>query len=163
MDFENTHILAEKVVKMLAEKKLTIASAESCTGGLFAKLITDIPGSSAVFYEGYITYANEAKEKILGVSHKTLEEYGAVSEQTAYEMAEGLYKISKSDICCVFTGIAGPGGATAQKPVGLVYVGICAFGKVQVKRLQLSGNREQVRNSACAEVFKTVEETVKNM
>ena len=161
MDCVNINGLAGKVVKKLAEKNLTIASAESCTGGLFAKLITDIPGSSAVFCEGYITYANEAKEKILGVSHATLEKYGAVSEQTAHEMAEGLYKISNSDICCVFTGIAGPGGGTLEKPVGLVYVGICAFSEIQVHRLILSGNREQIRNSACAEVFKMVAEIIK--
>ena len=158
MDFENK--LAKNVVLKLAEKNLTIASAESCTGGLFAKLITDIPGSSAVFREGYITYANEAKEKILGVSHTTLEKYGAVSEQTAYEMANGLYKISNSDIYCVFTGIAGPGGGTTEKPVGLVYAGICAFGEMQVHRLMLSGNRDRIRHSACEEIFKILEEII---
>lgn len=145
--------LPEAVVHMLIEKNMTIASAESCTGGLFAKYITDIPGSSAILNESYVTYANEAKTKILGVKPETLKSCGAVSEQTAREMADGLYRVSKANVCAVFTGIAGPGGGTKEKPVGLVYTGVCINGKTEVYKLQLSGTREAVRKQACLEVF----------
>ena len=145
--------LPEAVVRMLTEKNMTISSAESCTGGLFAKYITDIPGSSAILNESYVTYANEAKTKILGVKPETLQSYGAVSEQTAREMADGLYRVSKADVCAVFTGIAGPGGGTKEKPVGLVYAGVSINGKTEVYKLQLSGTREAVRKQACLEVF----------
>ena len=152
--------LPEAVVHMLTEKGLKISSAESCTGGLFAKLITDIPGSSAVLDESYVTYANEAKTKILGVRPQTLEKYGAVSEQTAREMADGLYKVTKSSVCAVFTGIAGPGGGTAEKPVGLVYTGICINGKTDVYKLQLSGSRDKIRYQACLEVFDLIRKKI---
>lgn len=152
--------LPEAVVHMLTEKGLKISSAESCTGGLFAKLITDIPGSSAVLDESYVTYANEAKTKILGVRSQTLEKYGAVSEQTAREMADGLYSVTKSSICAVFTGIAGPGGGTAEKPVGLVYTGVCINGKTDVYKLQLSGSRDKIRYQACLEVFDLIRKKI---
>lgn len=153
---ETGETLPEAVVHMLIANGLSISSAESCTGGMFAKLITDIPGSSAVLSESYVTYANEAKEKLLGVSHETLKKYGAVSEETAYEMANGLYRVSGSDFCCVFTGIAGPGGGSAEKPVGLVYTAVSAFGEISVYRLDLSGTREQIRYAACLAVFDKV-------
>lgn len=152
--------LPEAVVHMLTEKGLKISSAESCTGGLFAKLITDIPGSSAVLDESYVTYANEAKTKILGVRPQTLEKYGAVSEQTAREMADGLYNVTKSSICAVFTGIAGPGGGTVEKPVGLVYTGVCINGKTDVYKLQLSGSRDKIRYQACLEVFDLIRKKI---
>lgn len=145
--------LPQTVVGMLIEKGLTISSAESCTGGLFSKMITDVAGSSAVLNESYVTYANEAKTKILGVREDTLKTQGAVSEQTAYEMADGLYRVSKSDVCVCFTGIAGPGGGTDEKPVGLVYVGLNIMGNIEVKKLNLNGSRERIRNSACLEAF----------
>ena len=152
--------LPEAVVHMLTEKGLKISSAESCTGGLFAKLITDIPGSSAVLDESYVTYANQAKTKILGVKPQTLEKYGAVSEQTAREMADGLYNVTKSSVCAVFTGIAGPGGGTAEKPVGLVYTGVCIDGKTDVYKLQLSGSRDKIRYQACLEVFDLIRKKI---
>lgn len=150
---EKGETLPEAVIRMLIENNMTISSAESCTGGLFSKMITDISGSSAILNEAYVTYANEAKTKILGVSEETLKTYGAVSEQTAYEMAQGLYNVSKSDVCVVFTGIAGPGGGTAEKPVGLVYMGVAIFGKVTVSKLNLSGSRDKIRRTACLEAF----------
>ena len=153
---ETGESLPEAVVHMLIDRKLKISSAESCTGGLFAKYITDVPGSSAVLNESYVTYANEAKTKILGVSTETLKKYGAVSEQTAYEMADGLFKVSGADICAVFTGIAGPDGGTDEKPVGLVYVGLCIRGKTEVFKLLLTGTREAVRKQACLEVFNII-------
>lgn len=112
------------VVKELQEKGKKIATAESCTGGLLAKRITDVSGSSDVFEMGAVTYANRIKEDILGVSHETLEKHGAVSEETAREMAQGIVKRAKADIGIGITGIAGPGGGTEEKPVGLVYIAL---------------------------------------
>jgi nicotinamide-nucleotide amidase len=111
------------VCRKLMERGLTLSSAESCTGGMFAAAVTDIPGISAVFQRGLVTYSNQAKMDELGVRKETLEKYGAVSEQTALEMVEGLKKVSGSDVCVAVTGIAGPGGGSAEKPVGLVYIG----------------------------------------
>lgn len=110
----NAVSLENAVVKTFSERGLTLASAESCTGGLISKRITDIPGSSAMFGYGVCTYANEAKEKILGVKHETLEKYGAVSEATAREMAEGLLRLSGADVAVCTTGLAGPGGGSDE-------------------------------------------------
>lgn len=159
---EEGKTLPETVVNQLTEKKMTISAAESCTGGLFAKMITDVSGSSAVLCESYVTYANEAKEKILGVSRKTLAEHGAVSPETAEEMARGLYRVSGSDVCVCFTGIAGPGGGTKEKPVGLVYVGLCFDGKCEVYKFNMSGNRERVRTNVCIEVFDIIRKKLNN-
>ena len=112
-----------KLVNTLKDKKLTIACAESCTGGLVAKTITDVGGCSSVFLGGVVSYANEIKEKVLGVKCETLKKYGAVSEFTAMEMADGVRRLCNSDIGISTTGIAGPGGGTEEKPVGTVYVG----------------------------------------
>lgn len=157
---ESNETLPERIVHILAEKGMTISAAESCTGGMFAKMITDIPGSSSVLNESYVTYANEAKTKILGVRPETLEKYGAVSEQTAKEMADGLYRVSKSNVCAVFTGIAGPDGGTAEKPVGLVYTGVCINGITTVYKLQLSGSRDKIRTQACIEVFNIIRKSL---
>ena len=116
--------LEELVVQKLADQGKKLATAESCTGGLLAKRITDVPGSSAVFDMGCVTYANEAKEALLSVDHETLEQYGAVSEETAREMAEGIVRRSGSDIGVGITGIAGPDGGTPEKPVGLIYIAL---------------------------------------
>ena len=116
--------LEELVVSLLREKGKTLSTAESCTGGLLSQRITDIPGASQVFHMGCVTYANQAKEDLLSVSHGTLERYGAVSEQTAREMAEGIVRRSQSDLGIGITGVAGPGGGTAQKPVGLIYIAL---------------------------------------
>ena len=116
--------LEELVVQELKKQGKTLATAESCTGGLLAKRITDIAGSSAVFEMGCTTYANEAKEALLGVPHETLTQYGAVSEETARAMAEGIVRRAGSDIGVGITGIAGPEGGTAEKPVGLIYIAL---------------------------------------
>lgn len=116
--------LEELVVQKLAAQGKKLATAESCTGGLLAKRITDVPGSSSVFDMGCVTYANEAKEALLSVDHETLERYGAVSEETAREMAEGMVRRSGSDIGVGITGIAGPDGGTPEKPVGLIYIAL---------------------------------------
>ena len=115
-----TEELAADVLRILAQRGMTLATAESCTGGMLAKRITDIPGSSAVFETGCVTYANCVKERLLGVPHETLVTYGAVSEQTARAMAEGIVRESGADIGVGITGIAGPDGGTEERQVGLV-------------------------------------------
>ncbi len=115
----------EEIAKILIKKRLKIATTESCTGGLLSSKLTDISGSSAFIHLNLVTYANEAKQKMLGVRKETLENFGAVSEECAYEMASGLMKLTGADICISTTGIAGPTGATKEKPVGLMYSTIC--------------------------------------
>lgn len=141
--------LIEVVGNMLIEKNIYISCAESCTGGLFAGALTDIPGISAVFERGIVTYSNRAKMEELGVSSDTLERYGAVSPQTACEMAEGLKEKTGSDLCISVTGIAGPDGGTEEKPVGLVYIGISYEGRTEAVKCQYRNvNRRWNRNYA---------------
>ena len=140
--------IEEKIVHELQKRNLTITTAESCTGGLLAGRILNVSGASSVYNEGHITYSNEAKERLLGVSHETLQAYGAVSEQTAAEMAKGAARAAKADIGLSTTGIAGPTGGTPEKPVGLVYVG-CAIGdEVVEEECRFRGTREENRNAA---------------
>lgn len=159
---EDEETLASAVVKLLMKENKTVSFCESCTGGSIASAITDIPGSSVVFGYGAVTYANEAKVKIAGVSEETLAKHGAVSEETALEMAEGIRKLSGSDIGLSVTGIAGPGGGTAEKPVGLVYMGISSEKKSYTKRLMLKGNRDKIRENtvkkALTELFQFIKE-----
>lgn len=138
--------LENEVGELLVSKKLTIATAESCTGGLLSGRLINYPGISSSFLEGVVTYSNEAKMKYLGVRKETLDRVGAVSEETAEEMALGIAKAAGTDIGISVTGIAGPGGGTEEKPVGLVYVGLCIRGTVKVKKLNLTGDRQSVRN-----------------
>jgi len=114
----------KKIIEKLIKKKISISVVESCTGGLVASEIISIPNTSKIFNLGLITYSNKSKEKILGISKKTLNKFGAVSPQVCREMMEKLYKMTKSDICISTTGIAGPSGGSNFKPVGLVYIGI---------------------------------------
>ncbi|QDW74293.1 competence/damage-inducible protein A [Lachnospiraceae bacterium KGMB03038] len=137
--------LEEVIVRLLEEKNLTLTTAESCTGGLLAGRIMNVPGASDVYQEGHITYSNEAKEKILGVRHETLETYGAVSPQTAAEMAAGAAAAAGAGAALSVTGIAGPGGGTEDKPVGLVYIGCQVGGKCRVEKYHFTGNREKNR------------------
>lgn len=139
--------LEEKVVSMLLERNMTITTAESLTGGLLAGRIVNVPGASAVFDEGLITYSNRAKHKQLHVSKETLKTYGAVSEQTAYEMAKGALEVTQSDVSIAVTGLAGPDGGTEEKPVGLVYIGCCVDGNVTVEKFIFKGNRQKIRDN----------------
>ncbi len=148
----------EKVITRLIENNITIATAESCTGGSLGKIITSFSGVSSIYGFGFITYANEAKEKILGVSHETLEKYGAVSPECAREMALGARKVAGSDIAVSVTGIAGPTGGTKEKPVGLVYIAFADKNGVEVRKLNLSGNRDEIREQTCEETFKLISE-----
>ena len=140
--------LEEKIVFELQKRKQTVTTAESCTGGLLAGRILNVSGASAVYNEGHITYSNEAKERLLGVSHETLETYGAVSKETAAEMARGAALVANANVGLSTTGIAGPTGGTPEKPVGLVYVGCYYDGEVAVEECRFTGDREQNRNAA---------------
>jgi PncC family amidohydrolase len=135
-----------QVAACLEEQGLHMATAESCTGGLLAGALVNVPGISRWFEEGYVTYSNHAKEKLLGVSHDTLERFGAVSEQTAGEMAAGAAKAAGAELALATTGIAGPDGGTAEKPVGLVYIGCCLRGNIHVEKHIFSGDRQSVRS-----------------
>ena len=145
--------LEDVVVEMLSKQHYTIAAAESCTAGKLAGRIMNVAGASEVYNEGYITYANAAKEKLLGVKHETLETFGAVSEETAREMAMGAAKEAGADASLSVTGIAGPGGGTPEKPVGLVYIGCYVQGEVYVKKCQFTGNRERNRDSSVVQAL----------
>ena len=146
--------LEEKLGKYLIENKLTIATAESCTGGLLSSKLTDVSGSSEYVKLNFVTYANEAKHKILGVSWDILNNFGAVSEGCAEAMANGLYEATDCDIALCTTGIAGPTGGTQEKPVGLVYISMRYKGIVTVKEVKLSPTlpriemKEQFANQA---------------
>lgn len=140
--------LEEQIVLELQQRNQTLTTAESCTGGLLAGRILNVSGASAVYNEGYITYSNEAKERLLGVLHNTLERYGAVSKETAIEMAKGAALAANADAALCTTGIAGPTGGTPKKPVGLVYVGCYYNGEITVEEYRFVGDREQNRNAA---------------
>lgn len=141
----DTESLPSAVGNVLTARNLTLATAESCTGGLLSSMITAVPGASTYFVGGSVTYDNAVKQKILGVSSHTLAQHGAVSEQVAAEMAEGVRKLCGSTYGISTTGIAGPGGSTYDKPIGLVYVGIAGPTGCEVHRLQFRGSREQIR------------------
>ena len=140
--------MEEAVVRLLNKYELTVTTAESCTGGMIASKIVNVPGASEVFNEGFITYSNKAKRKHLDVSKNTLKKYGAVSEQTVKEMALGGVFAADSDACIAVSGIAGPDGGTDEKPVGLVYIGCCIKDNVTVKECHFQGTRYEVREQA---------------
>ena len=140
--------MEEAAGRALTQRGLTVATAESCTGGLVAAKLVNYPGISAALNEAHVTYANAAKVRYCGVRQETLDAFGAVSEQTAREMAQGLRERSGADIAVSTTGVAGPGGGTLEKPVGLVYVGCADAHGVRVERLMLSGDRQKVRELA---------------
>ena len=133
------------VGKALQELGGTISCAESCTGGLLSSLLTDVEGSSAYMKGAVVAYSNEVKEKLLGVKHETLEKYGAVSEQTAREMARGAAKLMGTDIGVGITGIAGPGGGSEEKPVGRVYIAVAGSQGEQVRASDFPGSRYDVK------------------
>ena len=127
-------VLGKKIVNFLIKKKLTISTVESCTGGLLSSAITSVTGSSKVFKLGLITYSNQSKIKVLKVLKNIIRKYGSASEQVCFAMVKNLSKISKTNISLSITGIAGPGGGTKIKPVGLVYVGIKKDNRIEVKK-----------------------------
>ncbi len=145
----NGENMEDVVVKLLLDRKSTLSTAESCTGGLLASKLVSVPGVSQVFNRGFVTYSNEAKIEELGVSPETLEQYGAVSPETAEEMVRGLAKRAGTNAAISVTGVAGPDGGTAEKPVGLVYVSAILDGRVETRKLNLIGDRERIRNVSC--------------
>lgn len=149
--------LVKVVAKKLVSCGLTISSAESCTGGMFAAAMTGIPGISQAFDRSIVTYSNQAKMQELGVKEETLAAFGAVSEETAREMAEGLHQVSKSDICVSVTGIAGPDGGSPEKPVGLVYIGCHYQGRTICRKVQMRNvSRNWNRNYAVLSMLDVV-------
>lgn len=150
---EDETTLEEAVIKEVAKKQMTLSIAESCTGGMLSSRIVDCAGASSVFVDGVVSYSNESKEKRLNVKRETLEKYGAVSAETASEMAYGICKMLKTQIGISTTGIAGPDGGTPEKPVGLVYIGLCINGETFTKELKLKGNRSKIRARTVAEAL----------
>ena len=140
--------LEESVVGLLKEQQLTLTTVESCTGGLFTGRLVNVQGASEVLKQGFITYSNKAKRKLIGVKKLTLKEFGAVSDKTAKEMAKGAILTTGSDVAVSITGIAGPDGGTKEKPVGLVYIAVSVKGTMQVEEYHFTGNRMKIRESA---------------
>ncbi|MFV0464842.1 MAG: CinA family protein [Lachnospiraceae bacterium] len=152
----------EQILQLLAAKKWTITTAESCTGGLIAASLVDISGISEFFMEGYITYSNVAKHRILGVSEDTLRTFGAVSQETAEEMAGCVLTAANADISIISTGIAGPCGGTPDKPVGLVYLACATKKQIFVQRHMFHGDRREIREQAVAKALELVETVLKS-
>ena len=141
--------LVKKISYLLKEKKITIATAESCTGGLIAHTLTNVSGSSDYFDRGIVSYSNRSKNELLDVPVDTLKKYGAVSKQVAKAMAENIRIKSRVDIGVATTGIAGPTGGTKEKPVGLVYIGISTSEGTYIRKYRFSGNRLQNKENTC--------------
>lgn len=150
-----------EIANKLAKKGLTLGVAESCTGGLLSSALTDVPGSSKWFKGAVVAYTNEVKKKILGVKAKTLKEYGAVSKETAVELAKGVRKKLKTDIGVSVTGLAGPGGGTKETPVGTVFIGACDGKKTLVKKLELAGSRIKIKKDAVGLAIKMLQKFIK--
>ncbi len=152
--------LVAKLSEVLKAKDMSLVSAESCTGGMIGVAITDVPGSSSVFDRGFITYSNDAKEEVLGVSSNILLHYGAVSSQCADAMVLGALKNSSADIAVSVTGIAGPSGGDESKPVGLVYIGVCVRGKEPVViENRFRGSRDDIRIASCEKALSLLLDT----
>ena len=138
-----------EIIALLRRREKTVATAESCTGGLLGKLLTDVPGSSNAYLGGVISYTCPVKERVLGVDHETLERLGAVSKPVARQMAEGVRTLLRADFGVGITGLAGPDSDGSGKPVGLVYVALSGDGWTVCEELHLSGGRSAVREAAC--------------
>lgn len=155
---EENVTLEMTIADLLIANDLTLATVESCTGGLLAGRIINVPGVSETYKSGYVTYSNKAKRKCVGVKKSSLEKYGAVSEQVAKEMAMGAHDVCKADVVLSTTGIAGPDGGTAEKPVGLVYIGCFVCGKTTVREFHFNGNRAKIRESTVASALTLLRE-----
>ena len=156
--------IEKQTVELLKSKQLKLATAESCTGGLISKRITDVSGSSEVFEGGVVCYSNRFKENVLGVSPETLKKYGAVSRETAREMVKGVLSLTKADIAVAVTGIAGPSSDDTNKPVGLVYIAVSDGKSTIVKKLlnNFTGDvREQNRNISADTALEMIMEAIR--
>jgi len=142
-------LLASQLHQLLIKNKLIVSTAESCTGGWVAKVLTDIAGSSVSFERGFVTYSNDSKQDMLGVKTQTLQKYGAVSEQTVMEMAQGALKNSRASLSMAVSGIAGPSGGSEEKPVGTVWFAWSKDGKTTITQVHhFAGERESVRHQS---------------
>lgn len=157
---EDEVTLEKAVVDLLLANKLTISTVESCTGGLVAARLINVAGVSEVFKSGYITYSNKAKRRLLGIKKSLLVKYGAVSKETAKEMAKGAALLSKADVTVSITGIAGPDGGSEEKPVGLVYIGCSVCGKVTVKEYHFNGSRAKIRENTVSAALTLMRECI---
>lgn len=159
MNLSELHILSKRVGIKLKQQSYVLVTAESCTGGGIASAITDAAGSSAWFDRAFVTYSNEAKMEMLDVAESTLEQYGAVSEETVKQMALGALQYSRGSYAISVSGIAGPSGGSEDKPIGTVCFGWASSqGELEVKTLQFSGNREEVRLQACWHALEHLED-----
>lgn len=152
--------LEKAIVDLLLANKLTISTVESCTGGLLAARLINVPGVSEVFKSGYITYSNKAKRRLLGIKKNTLLKHGAVSKEIAREMVKGAALISKADVTVSVTGIAGPDGGSEEKPVGLVYIGCNVCGRITVKEYHFSGDRSKIRENTVSAALSLMRECI---
>jgi PncC family amidohydrolase len=152
--------LAERLQRLCLEQRETVATAESCTGGLIAETITAVPGSSGYFLGGLVTYADGAKVQLLGIPGATIAAHGAVSAQVARALAAGALERLGSSLAVSTTGVAGPDGGSAAKPVGLVYLGLAWAGDAEVRRLMLSGDRAAIREAATSAALEWLIERV---
>ena len=157
------HKQINEIINLSLEKKQKIAFAESCTGGLLSAMITEFSGVSEIFECSIVSYSNQAKIDFLGVKKRSLDLFGAVSEEVALEMANGLIKLANVDITVAVTGIAGPNGGNDNKPVGTVYIALVTLEKKKVKKFQFRGNRSQVRFETVLMVFKMILEELNNI
>lgn len=155
--------LIQYTMEKLIEHGLSVSLAESCTGGMIASEFVNFSGASSFFDRSYVTYSNQAKQEALNVSKKTLDTYGAVSEETCLEMVHGLYDKTQSDVCIAVTGIAGPNGGTEEKPVGLVYIGIKIKDSIQVKQFNFVGDRYVVRRRTMLTSMGMIYKGIKNL
>ena len=146
--------LYKKIISQFIKDGITISTAESCTGGLVAYTITKNKDSSKIYQGGYITYSNELKIKNLNVKKTTIKKYGAVSKETAEEMVRGLFIKTNTNICISTTGIAGPGGGSKSKPVGLIYIGIKLNGKIEILKKNFKGSRIEIQKKCVNSIFK---------
>ena len=155
---ENLDELASRVIEIFREKGLSLALAESCTGGMIAETITNVAGASDIFYGSAVTYVNSAKEHILGVARETLEKHGAVSSECAEEMACGARRVYGANVAMSVTGIAGPGGGSEAKPVGTVWFGFATKDGAETFRRRFDGDRAAVRRQTVEEVLRRLAE-----
>lgn len=162
MNIVNENSIQSTLGEILCRNKLTISTAESCTGGMISAKLISYPGISSVFLEGAVTYSNESKIKRLGVKKYTIDQYGAVSQETAREMVEGISKTSGSDVSVATTGIAGPGGGTDEKPVGLVYIATYIEGSTKIKKYKFDGTRDEIRALATNYALKMLKDELNN-
>lgn len=152
--------LDASIIASLAVRRQTLAVAESCTGGCLAHRLTNVPGASAVFFGGFITYSNDAKTRFLGVNAETLAQHGAVSDSIAREMAEGARRVCETDFAIAVTGIAGPGGGTADKPVGTVFIALASADEVRVVKRFFPVDRVAFKNAVADAAFELLRQAL---